>query len=138
MARVNVVNLNLVQLPKTACLNPSPSFYKQFNGAPMCAQQLLATAVVTRTALGYTLGLLFAMIFMAVLYLLGVKLIAPLSLRSIPEQERVDRMAKFNSTVLCVPASWISQLACALTQAPLHHCPSAQDRSWYFISSIRA
>jgi hypothetical protein len=33
MARVNVVNLNLVQLPKTACLNPSPSFYKQFNGA---------------------------------------------------------------------------------------------------------
>ncbi len=33
MARVNVVNLNLVQLPKTACLNPSPSFYAQFNGA---------------------------------------------------------------------------------------------------------
>ena len=40
MARVNVVNLNLVQLPKTACLNPSPSFYKQFNGEPPCACSL--------------------------------------------------------------------------------------------------
>jgi len=52
------------------------------------------------TASGYTLGLLFAMLFMAVLYVLGVKLIAPLSLRGVSEQERSDRMAKFNSTVL--------------------------------------
>ena len=36
MARVNIVNLNLVQLPKTACLNPNPSFYAQFNGARCC------------------------------------------------------------------------------------------------------
>jgi len=44
MARVNVINLNLVQLPKTACLNPSPSFYKQFNGAPpgSCSSRLLS------------------------------------------------------------------------------------------------
>jgi hypothetical protein len=32
MARVNIVNLNLVQLPKAACLNPTVSYYKQFNG----------------------------------------------------------------------------------------------------------
>ena len=42
MARVNVINLNLVQLPKTACLNPSPSFYKQFNGVLLRTQQLAA------------------------------------------------------------------------------------------------
>ena len=27
-----------VQLPKTACLNPSPSFYSQFNGAWLAQQ----------------------------------------------------------------------------------------------------
>ncbi len=54
----------------------------------------------SRGASGYTLGLLFAMIFMAALHVLGVKLIAPLSLRGMSEQERMDRLAKFNSTVL--------------------------------------
>ena len=53
-----------------------------------------------RLTTGYTLGLLFAMLFMGVLYMLGVKLIAPLSLRNVSEQDRSDRMAKFNSTVL--------------------------------------
>ena len=53
-----------------------------------------------RLTAGYTLGLLFAMLFMGVLYVLGVKLIAPLSLRNKSEQDRSDRMAKFNSTVL--------------------------------------
>jgi len=32
MSKVNIVNLNLVQLPAAACLNPNPSYYKQFNG----------------------------------------------------------------------------------------------------------
>ena len=53
-----------------------------------------------RLTTGYTQGLLFAMLFMGVLYMLGVKLIAPLSLRNMSEQDRSDRMAKFNSTVL--------------------------------------
>jgi hypothetical protein len=35
MARVNIINLNMVQLPAAACLNPSPTYYSQFNGAPM-------------------------------------------------------------------------------------------------------
>ena len=33
MARVNVINFNWLQLPSVACLHPSPSFYRQFNGA---------------------------------------------------------------------------------------------------------
>ena len=41
MSKVNVVNLNLVQLPAAACLNPSPSYYKQFNGA--CQQCIAST-----------------------------------------------------------------------------------------------
>ena len=52
------------------------------------------------TSSGYTLGLLFTMFFMVALYAFGVKLVAPLSLRGMSEQERSDRVAKFNSTVL--------------------------------------
>jgi hypothetical protein len=44
MSRVNVINLNLVQLPKAACMNPTVDYYKSFNGAfsfwvsrPACA-----------------------------------------------------------------------------------------------------
>lgn len=33
MSRVNVINLNLVQLPKAACMNPTVDYYKSFNGA---------------------------------------------------------------------------------------------------------
>jgi len=69
-----------VQLPKTACLNPSPSFYRQFNG--------------------YTLGLLAAMFGMYGLWLFGTKLVARLTLRNLPEEEREDRIARFNSLIL--------------------------------------
>jgi hypothetical protein len=61
-------------------LNPSPSFYKQFNG--------------------YTLGLLFAMLSMYALWLFGAKLVARVTLRKMDEAERASRIAKFNSTVL--------------------------------------
>lgn len=80
MARVNVVNLNLVQLPQAACLNPSPSFYAAFNG--------------------YTLGLLFAMLFAGVLWALGHYVIGPVALRTMSSKERARRMSSFNSTVL--------------------------------------
>jgi hypothetical protein len=80
MARVSVVNLNLVQLPKAACLNPSPSYYTQFNG--------------------YTLGLFAAELLLAALWLLGRLLLAPLFLRGVPPAEREERMARFNSTLL--------------------------------------
>lgn len=80
MARVSVVNLNLVQLPKTACLNPSPSFYKQFNG--------------------YTLGLAGAMLAFVGLYFFGTHCVSRVTLRNMPAAERADRLAKFRSTVL--------------------------------------
>ena len=32
MAKMGIINLNLLQLPKSACLHPQPSFYKQFLG----------------------------------------------------------------------------------------------------------
>jgi hypothetical protein len=69
-----------VQLPKTACLNPSPSFYKQFNG--------------------YTLGLVCAMLGMTALHVLGTKVVSRLSLRGLSEEERIDRVAKFSSLLL--------------------------------------
>ena len=80
MARVSVVNLNLVQLPKTACLNPNPSFYSQFNG--------------------YTLGLVAAMLSAGVLHLFGTHVLARITLRNMPAAEREERLAKFHSTVL--------------------------------------
>lgn len=80
MARVSVVNLNLVQLPKTACLNPNPSFYSQFNG--------------------YTLGLVAAMLGAGVLHLFGTHVLARITLRNMPAAEREERLAKFHSTVL--------------------------------------
>ena len=97
MARVNVINLNLVQLPKTACLNPSPSFYSQ---CVCAAAPHLQAAHHCRRFNGYTLGLLFAMLGMGCLYLLGVKVVARVSLRGMDEEERVDRIAKFSSTML--------------------------------------
>ena len=49
MARVSVVNLNLVQLPKTACLNPSPNFYSQFNvRAPLWMRADMRAALTLR------------------------------------------------------------------------------------------
>jgi hypothetical protein len=80
MARVNVVNLNLVQLPKTACLNPSPSYYKQFNG--------------------YTLGLMFAILFIKLLELFGTRLLARVTLRLLSEHERTERLACFRNDLL--------------------------------------
>ena len=80
MARVSVVNLNLVQLPKTACLNPNPSFYSQFNG--------------------YTLGLVAAMLSAFFLHQFGTHVLARFTLRNMPAAERAERIAQFHSTVL--------------------------------------
>jgi len=78
MARVSVVNLNLVQLPKTACLNPNLSYYAAFNG--------------------YTLGLLFFAVFMGALRLFGTHALAGLT----PADERADRFERFNRRLLKV------------------------------------
>jgi hypothetical protein len=61
-------------------LNPSPSYYQQFNG--------------------YTLGLLFAVLAMGALWVTGKSVLARLTLRHCSEPERTERLAKFSSTVL--------------------------------------
>jgi hypothetical protein len=128
MARVNVVNLNLVQLPKTgapprarnlqaprgcadpraattpACLNPNPSFYSEFNGSRSCGtvvrRRVLLRCLTRRVPAGYTLGLLFAMFSMAALWVLGTHGLARVTLRGLPPDERAERLTRFNSTVL--------------------------------------
>ena len=102
MARVNVVNLNLVQLPAAACLNPSPNYYKQFNGALMCSQQVGCwdDARARRAALGYTLGLVLAMLSSVAMWLFGSRVVARITLSGMPEEERASRLAKFRSSVV--------------------------------------
>ncbi len=34
MARVNIINVNLVTLPKAACMHPNIPYYRSFNGEP--------------------------------------------------------------------------------------------------------
>ena len=72
--------VNLVQLPKAACLNPSPSYYKQFNG--------------------FTLGLTFAMGLMVFLFWLGKYVMAPYTLRGMDPEERKRRVMKFQANVM--------------------------------------
>ena len=103
MTRVNVVNINLAQLPAaswcvarrrrhgSACgmtwrrtprrsMHPSPSYYREYQG--------------------YTLGLLAAVLSTGGVYALGKLVLAPLVLGSLPEAERNDRLQRFNSTCL--------------------------------------
>ena len=80
MGKVSVINLNLVHLPKAACLNPNPRYYDEFNG--------------------YTLGLLFALLAIAAMWVVGRYLVAPLSLRGLEAQEVQKRRQMFSSTVL--------------------------------------
>jgi hypothetical protein len=80
MGRVNIINFNLLTLPKTACLNPSPSFYRQFQG--------------------YTLGLAAAIAGIGALWAFGAHVVAPVTLRRVSPAERDDRLARFGSTCL--------------------------------------
>ena len=80
MSRVSLINLNLLQLPKAACLNPSVSFYQQF--------------------VGYVVSLLGAVLGVALLWCLGSWAIAPLTLRGLSRHEREDRLSAFHSVCL--------------------------------------
>ena len=80
MGRVNIINFNLLTLPRTACLNPSPSFYRQFQG--------------------YTLGLAAAIAGIGALWAFGAFMVAPVTLHRASPAEREDRLARFGSTCL--------------------------------------
>ena len=80
MGKVSIINLNLVRLPKAACLSPQPSYYAEFNG--------------------YTLGLLCALLFIAAFWAFGLFLLAPLTLRGLSEADIKERRGNFSSTCL--------------------------------------
>jgi hypothetical protein len=80
MSRVNVVNVNFLQLPRTACLYPNTPFYATFQG--------------------YTLGTTAALALIGVAWLLGQRLLAPLSLRDASAGERAHRLRRFQTVCL--------------------------------------
>ena len=80
MAKMGIINLNLLQLPKSACLHPQPLYYKQF--------------------LGYTLAFLLAIVLVGLIWLFGSRVLSRYTLRDVSDEERDARLAKFNSVVL--------------------------------------
>ena len=80
MGKISLINLNLVRLPKAACLTPQPSYYDEFNG--------------------YTLGLLFALIFIACFWAFGRFVLAPYTLAAMTAEEAAERKSQFSSTCL--------------------------------------
>jgi hypothetical protein len=80
MAKASVINLNLVQLPKAACMHPNISYYTEFNGM--------------------TLGLLAALLSIGGLWGAGRTLGPALLLRTASDSERADRIDRFNALVL--------------------------------------
>ena len=99
MARVSVINLNLVHLPKAACvrflthplsrtpltrlhpqMTPNPSYFEQFNG--------------------FTLGLLAFIFTIRALRLFGLHVLPRFSLRGRSEEQVAARMLKFETGLL--------------------------------------
>jgi hypothetical protein len=128
--------LNLVQLPKTACLHPSPSYYEQFNGTTECGAGGVLRAwsddvsrpppTASSPPAGYTLGLLFAVVLIGSIWVFGCHILSRLSLRGMAAQERVDRLARFSSSCLqrCLLLLYLvrAQFACACYAAPADAC----------------
>jgi hypothetical protein len=80
MSRVNIVNVNFLQLPRTACLYPNTPFYKTF--------------------MGYTLGTTAGLALVGVSWVAGQRLLAPLTLRSATAAERAHRLRRFQTVCL--------------------------------------
>jgi hypothetical protein len=80
MSRVNIVNVNFLSLPKTACLYPNTPFYRTFHG--------------------YTLGTVVGLAVIAASWLVGQRLLAPRTLRDAPEAERAHRLRRFQTLCL--------------------------------------
>ena len=80
MSRINIVNINFLQLPKTSCLYPNTPYYSTFQG--------------------YTLGTSAALALVGAVWLLGKRLLAPLTLRHAAAAERAHRMRRFQTVCL--------------------------------------
>jgi hypothetical protein len=97
MARVSVVNLNLVQLPKTACLNPNPSFYSIFNGYTVL--RCYRPSLNSMLTLVSQLGLLFFICFITALHAFGAML-SHATLQGLTATERAERLGHFDHRLL--------------------------------------
>ena len=80
MSRVNIVNINFVQLPKTSCLYPNTPYYATFQG--------------------YTLGTSAALALVGAVWLLGKRLLAPVTLRHAAASDRAHRLRRFQTVCL--------------------------------------
>ena len=132
MTRVNVVNINLVQLPAAAwcvlagspqqscssltqsscSLNPSPSYYREF--------------------LGYTLGLLVALLSILALWFFGHAVVAPITLRGVSAEQRASCRARFNTTLLS------RMLLLLYLVYPVRPCPAANQAAWCLTFACRS
>ncbi len=80
MARVNVVNINFVELPRTACLHPNTPFYEQF--------------------MGYTLGTTGGLALIGLIWAAGSRLLVRLSLRHALPDDKANRLRRFQTVCL--------------------------------------
>ena len=80
MSRINIININFLQLPKTSCLYPNTPYYSTFQG--------------------YTLGTSGALALVGIVWLLGKRLLAPLTLRHASAAERALRLRRFQTVCL--------------------------------------
>ena len=80
MARVNIVNINFLQLPRTSCLYPNTPFYSTFQG--------------------YTLGTTVGLAVIGASWVMGQRLLAPLTLRNATATERAHRVRRFQTVCL--------------------------------------
>ena len=80
MSRVNIINVNFVELPKTGCLHPNTSFYDTWQG--------------------YTLGTIGGMLLIGCIWLAGQHVIGPRMLRNMSAEEKAHRLRRFQTVCL--------------------------------------
>ena len=113
-------------------MQPSVSFYKQFNVRSRSHVGRALTPPVLRglrtCPQGMTLGLFFAELSVGAIWLLGTRLIAPLTLRGADPAERERRISAFNATVLArfllmLYLVWRPRMRCAAPRRIPHAVP---------------
>ena len=105
MSRVNIVNVNFLQLPKTACLYPNTPFYATFQGyTRACSVTHTALSLLYRHAntcdIHLAVGTTAGLAVVGAAWLAGQRLLAPLTLRHASAAERAHRLRRFQTVCL--------------------------------------
>ena len=105
MSRVNIVNVNFLQLPKTACLYPNTPFYATFQGyTRACSVRHTALSLLYRHAntcdIHLAVGTTAGLAVVGAAWLAGQRLLAPLTLRHASAAERAHRLRRFQTVCL--------------------------------------